>query len=107
MAAFFRFCKLFLKRLIFVYLTLPFLLLNACSKHDNGSPATNNNQSDQVKNNLVVYAVNDIGILYAFDANSGSVVWTFRLNPAALEWNQLSSPAYADSILYVGNQIVL
>ncbi|HVY76870.1 MAG TPA: PQQ-binding-like beta-propeller repeat protein [Puia sp.] len=78
------------------------MLFNACSKH-NSAPNNRNGNSARAENNLVVYAASENGKLYAFDANSGSILWTFALNASTVQLGQLSSPAYSDSMLYVGS----
>ena len=54
-------------------------------------------------NNQMVYAASADGNLYAFDAQNGTIKWTFRLNNSGVWTDMGSSPAYYDSVIYVGS----
>lgn len=51
----------------------------------------------------MVFAPSANGKLYAFDAQNGTIKWTFELNNSGVWTDMISSPAYYDSIIYVGS----
>ena len=90
-------------RQIFASLVLINLLFCSCVKQNVDSAGPYSKDSLRAGNNLVVYAASENGKMYAFDANNGMILWAFTLNTSSVQLAQFSSPAYSDTILYVGS----
>jgi eukaryotic-like serine/threonine-protein kinase len=81
-------------------------IYSSCKKHDAGSNSNPNPgpiQLTDTTSNKTVFIAGGNAKLYALDAKTGAIKWTFALANSSPGYGQVSSPVLVDSTIYIGS----